>query len=899
MKQTLHFVSRKTALSLAVMSALSTFVSAPVAMAQSDDQNQAMEEVIATASRLKGTASAVLQERQNQAFVADIMGAEQISRTGDGDAASALRRITGLTLVDGKFIYVRGLGERYSSTQLNGMMVPSPDPTRSVVPLDLFPSDIIESLNVQKSYSPNMPGHFGGGNVNIRTKSIPSEFVFNISGGAGYNTSNNEDGYFYTGGDDDWMGKDDGTRELPGIIADALRNSGSTGVEGITNLQTTQAMLSAFNWDIGPDEKSVDPNYNLGATVGNQFQVGSEGTLGFLATMAYDQEWTVANEKNGSDLGGGCDNSGERCFTKYLDGLSTEQSVRWSGMFNVGYEFNNNHKVELTNMILHDMRDRVRNRDYFDANESEEGETELRRLDIIFEEREMITSQLKGTHNFPWLNFAYLDWYVGTSRATRDAPDILEATFEKEMDNGAVVYEGLQDLAATNLNRQYQQLEDDSDTVGWNFAYPMSGENWEVEWKIGGDYWEKTREAQSIDLGIRHFSIRDEYKQGVRLDQIFSPDNIANPDFYTSATGRGLFQDGTADGDKYSAAAKLEAYYLMGDAFINKTWRISGGLRWEQFQQVSIPYQAHTDLFAVSGDDIADTVFNKDELFPSLALTYILDDEMQIRFNVSETAIRPDMRDISSSFFIDPLTEFLVRGSPLLRSAELKNADLRWEWYKESGNNLSVALFYKDMTNPIEMVELSGGEGTPQLLTANAEEGELYGLEVEFLQDLSFLSNDMAGFFLSGNITLSDSNVKIGRDNPDSLYNQQLRDALNASTVTTSITNDERRLVGHSKWVANLQFGWDSDDGNHSTSLVYNAFGERIIVPGVSGNEDAQEQPFNSLDFVYSYYPNFNTTVKFKVQNLLGEDKEIMQENLTMWYKEVGTKVSASFSYEF
>ena len=169
-------------ISLAV--AASILFPTTIANAQSNEE-EVIEEVVATGTRLKGTATAVMEERKNQAFVADIMGAEQIARTGDSDAAGALRRVTGLTLVDGRFIYVRGLGERYSSTQLNGAIVPSPDPTRNVIPLDLFPSSIIESLAVQKSYSPSMPAAFGGGNVNIRLKSIPTQRVFNVSAAVG------------------------------------------------------------------------------------------------------------------------------------------------------------------------------------------------------------------------------------------------------------------------------------------------------------------------------------------------------------------------------------------------------------------------------------------------------------------------------------------------------------------------------------------------------------------------------------------------------------------------------------------------------------------------------------------------------------------------------------------
>ena len=264
----------KSKLSLAVISALSgaILLSSPV-QAQEED---VIDEVVSTGTRLKGTATAVLQERKEQAFVADILGAEQISRTGDGDAASALRRVTGLTLVDGKFIYVRGLGERYSSTQLNGMGVPSPDPTRSVVPLDLFPSDIIESLNVQKSFSPDMPAHFGGGNVNIRTKTIPSEFVFKVSGSAGTNTNNSDDGFFYSGGGSDWSGRDDGSRSLSSNIRDNFELAQSdAGIEGSTSfpltLEQRKELVSSLFWDIGPDAKSVDPDFGLGATLGECF----------------------------------------------------------------------------------------------------------------------------------------------------------------------------------------------------------------------------------------------------------------------------------------------------------------------------------------------------------------------------------------------------------------------------------------------------------------------------------------------------------------------------------------------------------------------------------------------------------------------------------------------------
>ncbi|SOU43166.1 TonB-dependent receptor domain-containing protein [Pseudoalteromonas carrageenovora] len=863
-------------------------------------EEQEIEEVVAVGQRLKGSAGAVLQERQNQAFVADIMGADQISRTGDGDAASALRRVTGLTLVDGKYIYVRGLGERYSSTQLNSMYVPSPDPTRSVVPLDLFPSDIIESLSVQKSFSPDMPAHFGGGNVNIRTKSIPSDFLFKIQLGTSYNTSNSDTGYFYSGGDDDWMGRDDGTRALPSLISTALKSDAGLEGDSSTTLEQRQALLQSLDWQVGPNEKDVDPGMNFSVALGDRFE-SEVGTFGVLAAVSYDNEWEVVKEQSGTNLGSlGCE---DKCFAQTYDGISTEQTVRWSGTLNLGYEFNNNHKFELTNIALHDMSDRVRNRDFFDANESEEGVTELRRVDVMYEEREMFSTQLKGTHNFPELENLFFDWYAGTGRANRDAPGALDVVFQTNLNDGVFESEQLQDVAATNVTRDYQTLHDDVDTYGWNMGIPFYGDGYELELKVGGDFSEKKRDASNIQFGITHRGITDEYTFGSNIDQIFSDENLANSEFYTSITGSGIFDDGTADGDKYSAAHKLDAYYFMADFFYENTWRITGGIRWEDFSQISVPFQAHTNFFDGTIEEVSEVAIKEDNFFPSLAITYIMDEEMQFRLNLSETTIRPDMRDVSSTYYVDPLTEFLVRGSPTLQSSKLKNADFRFEWYMPSGNNLSVALFYKDIENPIEMVELAGvGGAAPQLLTANAQSGELTGIEVDFLTDFSFIHNDLSAIFLSGNVTLSDSSVELGindADGVDSLFEQQLKEALEADSVSNIVTNNKRRLVGHSEWVANLQMGYDSADGFHSTSVVYNVFGPRIIVPGTRGNEDAEEKSFHSLDLVYSYFPNFNTKVNFKVKNILGQEKEIEQENLTLWRQEEGTEFSLSFSYEF
>ena len=269
---------RLSHLSLALVTALT----ANVAAAQENDvEADAIEEVVVKASRLKGTATAVLQERKNQAFVADILGAEQIARTGDSDAASALKRVTGLTLVDGKFIYVRGLGERYSSTLLNGAQVPSPDPTRTVIPLDLFPSSIVESLSVQKSYSASMPAHFGGGNVDIRIKTIPSDFTLQLAGNVGGNFDNFGEGFEYNGGDDDWYGRDDGTRGAPNSLKTVWNNYDR--LQDLTQQENRQ-IAADLNRDYDPTQQDVDPDFGLDFTIGDRFDSDNgDWRYGYLA----------------------------------------------------------------------------------------------------------------------------------------------------------------------------------------------------------------------------------------------------------------------------------------------------------------------------------------------------------------------------------------------------------------------------------------------------------------------------------------------------------------------------------------------------------------------------------------------------------------------------------------
>ena len=867
---------------------LSTLPAATLSAAEAAIDDIAMEEVVVKASRLKGTASAVIEERKNQAFVADILGAEQISRTGDSDAAAALRRVTGLTLVDGKFIYVRGLGERYSSTQLNGAAVPSPDPTRSVIPLDLFPASIIESLSVQKSYSPSMPAHFGGGNVDIRLKTIPSDFVFSLAGNLGSNSNNLDDGYTYHGGDDDWKGQDDGSRAAPKALMDLWQN-----YQPLSELSQDEnrEIAAQLNRDYDPELTRIDPDFGVDLVLGDRFESGKYA-WGYLASASHDNTWQVAELYLGQDFTESTDGSFslQRGFD---EAYSTEHSVKWSGMFNLGFEYDRDHKIDYSLSVLRDTADQVRSKLGVTNNVKLSDGLRVRDNTVDYQEREFIANQLRGSHNFPKFWNIGVDWKYSDARSSRYAPGNISTRFILADDNEDGVFDLSNESSLRNSNTairySFQDLEDEVENYGYNVSLPLYFKGYELELKAGGDFITKSRDAFARRLDVSTLALDGLDFSGDKLNDILTDDVFLNQPLRGNDV---IIRDTSVDGDDYYSAQMVDAYYLEGDIFIDNTWRISGGIRWEDFRQVVAPLDPATGQFDLppepTADDLASLVLQGDDFYGALALTYILSEEVQFRASYGETTIRPDIREVAPSTYLDALTGQPTRGNPNAIPTSIKNYDLRWEWYLNTGETLSVGLFYKDMVNPIEAVASPAQDGPPLRVIANADDGEVYGVEVEFMKDFAFLGGIGNDFFLSGNLTLSDSEINIDTQR---VFQQ--------TKVSAAITNASRRMTGHSEYVVNLNLGYDAPNGNHSASLIYNVFGERIILPGIEGQDDRYEQPFHSLDLVYTYYPTYSSTMKFKVKNMLDEQKDIEFSDTLFRNETRGTDVEISVKWDF
>ncbi|MDP4982942.1 TonB-dependent receptor plug domain-containing protein [Pseudoalteromonas tunicata] len=884
-------------LSLAISLGL---LASSVNVSAAQEEQSEIEEVVAVGTRLQGSAAAVIEERKNQAFVADILGAEQLSRTGDSDAASALRRVTGLTLVDGKFIYVRGLGERYSSARLNGAYIPSPDLTRNVVPLDIFPASIIESMAVQKAYSPNMPAAFGGGNIDIRTKAIPSEFTAGFEVGAAKDTSAGK-GFTYKGDDDGIPTSINaaivqyrGDFSISNMIARGNLVDNENGTRSEQAIAMNNQLLKSLPRDFALKEESLDPSWDVKGHIGNSVEEDLlGGKLGFLLSGEYANSWDAAERKTAviaQEIQDNCAttlNSAQdvsrSCFNTVKHSTTTTENERYNATLNLGYQLDT-HKVSLMNLYLRDNEDETK----VSSSESPAGSTVFtivndgranRDHEFNLEQRTLTVTQLIGQHTFlDWWGIG-ADWQYTRSKAETDIPTNVEFKFRDNYDTSGKY---LNSQITGDDNRaiySYTNMEDRVNSYGGNMTLPLTFEGLEIELKGGFDASDRARVYNTSSFAVNNGT---GLALGVATDPLLASSYLTN-DFIDGQRILVDFNEPSApDADDYLAAQKINAGYASFDVIYDNFIRVSGGVRYEEFKQSSIG----TSSLIFDKDDL-DIYYNPEKIesgsihqsdyFPALSLTYLGGEDYQVRLGYGETIVRPDLREVVPVSYFDPLTDIRTFGRVGLKSSPIKNYDLRFEHYGQSGDSYSIAAFYKDISQPIETVLRIGDEDYSASFI-NGETAKVYGVEAEWLKDLTFVTE---GLFTSGNITLSDSEATID------------------PSLAGNLTNPTKRMTGHSKYVVNLQLNYDSVDGMHSSSLVYNMFGERILAAGVGGPDDAYEQPFHSLDLVYTWYPDFNSNVKFKVKNLMNEDQEVTQSDVVVRSKEVGMTFDISYSYSF
>jgi outer membrane receptor protein involved in Fe transport len=794
--------------------------------------------------------------------VISVLTAEDIARTGDGDVAGALLRVTGLSVVRGGFVYVRGLGERYSLALLNGSPIPSPEPLRRSVPLDIFPTSLLASSVVQKSYSVNFPGEFGGGAINLTTKAVPDEPFFKVGVGTGGDTETTfQLGYTYYGSPTDFLGFDNGRRSLPAVFRSAL-NSGNLITEGgnFTRAQIKEITISLNNASTSLIQRNnnIPANFSADFEGGTAFDVG-DGRMGVIVSGGFSNSWRTRGgiKQVSNSTGGNLDIS--RNF-RFLD---TQNQVVVNGLLGIGYEFADN-KIRWTNLIIRDtVKDAEINRgiDFGNANP----EAELIEFGTSWFERQLISTQLVG--EFRLTDDLRVDARANYAQSTRDAPYERSSSYQFNTRANDFV----NDLRTNGQDSRvaFSDLTDEVIGASLDVSYKLQTEI-PLAFSAGYTFFDNTRESVRRDFQYRpDQALRSEIAQQ-RIDFLLSDFNVQNFDILlVDATG----SDGAA---AFDAGLRVHAGYLQAEIEPMDGLRATVGVRYESGNQFVTPRA----IGGAGSAFLTPTRIKNDYWLPAATITWNFAEDMQLRLSGSQTVARPQFRELARQPYSDLETGRLFSGNPFLQDSKLTNADLRYEWYPSRNDRLSVAGFFKKIDRPIESIASIGSDRLTQTF-ANAPSADLYGFEIEAQKFLPLADFGMTGFWelrravLIANYTFTKSSISVGAGDVTFPVG-----ANGAAVPASQLFGDGDKLTGQSDHLLNLQIGLEHEERLSQQTLLINFASDRVSSRGPNQQPDLIEKPGVRIDFVaregFSLWGR-EYEVKFEARNLLGTDFEESQ----------------------
>ena len=846
---------------------------------------QEIEEVVVSGSFIP-------DEKRDSSEISAILDESDIERTGDSNIAIALTRLAGLSVVRGKYVYVRGLGERYSSVSLNGLTVPSSEPLKRVVPLDLFPTSIMAGSVVQKTYSSDMPAEFGGGMVQLETKAIPDERILSLSTSAGYNEiSNLANGLTYTGGEDDELGYDDGTRDMPSLLQTSIDNglkvnqANYPGISGLTDLANIGRQVDrSKTLVIYEDEMPLNTSLNF--TFGNELDLGLSDLFeiddlrtGVLITAGVK---TSSQIKDGYRATGSIGQNGEinKDDDQKFNSSTQSANTYFLGSFSSvtdGSEF------KYTNMYLH--------KGSKDASitKGRQGESGLmRRSDnTSFIEQELVNQTINFTKFFD--SGLEVSLKVASGEAERNSPYEWQVDY---IDNSTGIPEGVYDA---NYVYDYQGkgndvlfsiVEDDTESMGFDIKYMIEDLNTEI--KIGVASSDNTRYAETRSYEFRPTGFGNNFLDELdnRIDYILADANL-------SPLKAAFFETTQVDNAAYTGDMEIEASYIAVESFLSEQIKLNAGFRREEGIQTINSfdmYNPDTDL---------DTTIDETYDLPSFSITFLPEayENLQLRAGFSQTIARPSFRELAPAFFYDVDTHRRVVGNQYLTNSEIDNFDIRAEYYFGFDQFVTFGIFLKDISNPVEerVIDVAGSNVISYI---NMPSAEIKGAEFEYeriFENLEMFPNK--DIIFKTNITYNDGELIL---NPNDQITLGSGGVANGSTLLA--TTDDLSLQGLSDVIANLQLGYEDYANNTQATLIVNYTSDRIRARGVGFLPDVTETPPLSVDFVFikeTIYDDYSTKFSIELRNLLDESYEATIGEVIYEGYDIGSSISIGYKINF
>ncbi len=803
---------------------------------EDEDVSPEIEDVVVVRYRY------VPEPQRRTAHVASFVSAGDLARTGDADAAAALARVSGLSIVGGRFAYVRGLGDRYSVALLNGSILPSPEPLRRTVPLDLIPSSLLGGIEVQKTSSANLPGEFGGGLINMSTLRRPAEPFLSFKAGSSVNgEATSKDGLIHHGDDVDWSGYESGLRDMPSNLSTLIASGMRLNNQSDDFIETTGESL--INSPLSVIQQATLLPGGAFSVEGGGSMMRGDLEIGVVGAAGFEGGWTNIQARRQRVLGDILGNDQTARQTTY------EASANALGAMSAGLD---NHDVQALVFYTHDTDKQSEITTGSDFNAP--GATgEIHDEETGWYERELVMFQSSGEH---LLGDFELNWRGAYAQSTRDAP--YERRLRRLIDpvTGQPAY-----LQANNYNIRFSDLIDEVTSFGLDATYTFNLLGRDALLFAGVDTASTDREYNLYAFRfVGGNSLPDDVTLA-RPDFLFSPDNIAPTRFE--------LQELSTTEDSYTGNLGVDAVYARADIAFTDFIRASFGVRREHATQSVQTFDRFGNLGAGAVD------LENGYILPSFTGTWAFADSFQLRAGYSQTIARPQFRELARSTYFDPETGRAYSGNSGLIDTEIRNYDIRLEYYLGRDQFITGAVFYKALKNPIEEVQFSTSTFVFETTFINSPEAIVQGIELEYRHqfnvpgDLFFLSDRDWRFGINYTYTRSE----VSADDGDRIFDPISQNLVAASTYNL----DGSVLQGTPENIINGQLGWATDQDEFN--LLINWVDDRVLQRGLQqpGAElpDVLEKPGVIVDATYRRYLDFireGLSFSINARNLLNEN---------------------------
>ncbi|TAH38836.1 MAG: TonB-dependent receptor [Bacteroidetes bacterium] len=793
-----------------------------------ESSNLQLNEVTITADMRRESIGSILLMQKKSATVQDGISSELIKKTADKNTGEVIRRVSGASIQEGRFVIIRGLNERYNSATLNGVPLASTEPDRKAFSFDLFPASLLDNLIIVKTASPELQGDFAGGILQLNTKDIPDQGFFSFSAGSGMNSISTYKNYQeYKGGKQDWLGQDDGTRAIPSGFPNSQAFKKSTTAEKIE-----ASKLLTNDWSTQEKKKSpLNQSYQLSFGQNKKILKNEFGLIGALSYSSSKKKTEV--ERSDYDL----DGSRNYMFNdeQYKD------HTFWGALLNLTYKLKSDNEISLKNLYSVNAEDQTIIRKGTDI----ENQQEISATSLKYTSTKFYNSILSGKHLLP-KSGVKINWYGSLNKTSQDVPNLRRMYYYRNLDNSSedttmYAYVPFGNASPSYAGKFFSQLNEKIYNAEANFLIPLSfiGKGHAVKFGYNEQYKERIFDARVLGYIVSNPGKFNWALLSQPIDSIFAPENIGNTGF--------RIDEITNPSDHYSSSSNLHAGFLQLENQITQKLNLVWGIRIENFIQ-------KLNSFGYSNDTIKVNT-NYVDVLPSLNANFSISEKSNIRFAASKTVARPEFRELAPFSFYDFSTATSIEGNDSLKRTEIYNFDLRFETFPENGQVVSASLFYKKFKNPIEPVVESSGAGSRKISFENATGSYVVGIEFEWRKNLSLLESivnwkQWSNFSIYGNLALMESKVDKSGD---------LR------------AGSDRPMQGQSPYLINGGLSYNESVTGIGFNVIYNRIGRRIYQVGNSGYLSIEESPRNLLDFQLSKRIFQKGEIKMTVSDILNE----------------------------